>query len=76
MPLLFKRKAIGIGNGGIAITLPAGWVRFAGIKPRDELDIMVDGAIIIFPPFIGDDKRIEILEEIITFLKARKNAGQ
>jgi bifunctional DNA-binding transcriptional regulator/antitoxin component of YhaV-PrlF toxin-antitoxin module len=77
MPLLFKRKAIRFGNGGIAITLPAGWVRFTGIKPRDELDVIVDGAIVIFPRFIGDDKLIEALEEIIALLKARsQNASE
>jgi antitoxin component of MazEF toxin-antitoxin module len=72
MPMVYRRKAIRFGDGGLAITLPAGWVRFSGVRPGDTLEVLVDGSLVVFPPFLrGRRERAEDLRRIARRLVGR-----
>lgn len=46
MPIQSTRKLIPWG-GTYAVTIPAGWVRFYGLKAGDRLEMVANGEIII-----------------------------
>jgi antitoxin component of MazEF toxin-antitoxin module len=72
MPTIYKRKVIRFGDGGLAMTLPAGWVRFSGIRPGDTLEVLVDGSLVVFPPFLRErGERAEDLRRVARRLVGR-----
>jgi antitoxin component of MazEF toxin-antitoxin module len=71
MPTIYRRKVIRFG-GGLAMTLPAGWARFSGIRPGDALEVLVDGSLVVFPPSLKDGReRAEDLRRIARRLVRR-----
>jgi antitoxin component of MazEF toxin-antitoxin module len=72
MPTIYRRKVIRFGDGGLAMTLPAGWVRFSGVRPGDTLEVLVDGPLVVFPPSLRRRKeRAEDLRRIARRLVGR-----
>jgi AbrB family looped-hinge helix DNA binding protein len=49
MPMIFERRLIKMGEGGLVITVPKGWIRFYGLKAGDKLEVITDGEITIRP---------------------------
>ena len=42
MPSTTFRKIIKLGQNGLVITLPAGWVRYHNLKAGDKLEVIVN----------------------------------
>ena len=49
MPTITNRTLIKFGEGGFAVTVPRGWVRYYGLKAGDKLEMVVDGELLIRP---------------------------
>lgn len=49
MPSLDRRK-VRLAGKSLSVTLPAGWCRFFGLKPGDEVEIITDGDVVIRHP--------------------------
>ncbi len=48
MAQLVDRIIFRIGEGAVAVTLPIGWIRYAGLKPGDKVEIIInDDSLII-----------------------------
>lgn len=43
------RKLIRMGDGGLVVSIPPGWLRFHGLKPGDKVEIVTNGKITIRP---------------------------
>jgi antitoxin component of MazEF toxin-antitoxin module len=39
---LVDRVIFRIGEGAVAVTLPIGWVRYAGLKPGDKVEVVIN----------------------------------
>jgi len=39
---LVDRTIFRIGEGAVAITLPIGWIRYAGLKPGDKVEVVIN----------------------------------
>lgn len=48
MPQLERRRVYAAGRS-FAITLPQGWLRYFGIKPGDEVEVVSNGNLVIRP---------------------------
>jgi bifunctional DNA-binding transcriptional regulator/antitoxin component of YhaV-PrlF toxin-antitoxin module len=42
MAQLVDRIIFRIGEGAVAVTLPIGWIRYAGLKPGDKVEIVIN----------------------------------
>ena len=42
MAQLVDRVIFRIGEGAVAVTLPIGWIRYAGLKPGDRVEIVIN----------------------------------
>ena len=42
MAQLVDRTIFRIGEGAVAVTLPIGWVRYAGLKPGDKVEVVIN----------------------------------
>ena len=42
MAQLFDRVIFRIGEGAVAVTLPIGWIRYAGLKPGDKVEVVIN----------------------------------
>ncbi len=42
MAQLVERTIFRIGEGAVAVTLPIGWIRYAGLKPGDKVEIVIN----------------------------------
>ena len=42
MAQLVDRIIFRIGEGAVAITLPIGWIRYAGLKPGDKVEVIIN----------------------------------
>lgn len=49
MPTLTFRKLIRFGEDTLVVTIPAGWVRYYGLKAGDKLKVVADGELVIGP---------------------------
>ena len=47
MPTLTFRKVIRLGQNGLVITLPAGWVRYYDLKAGDRLEVIANKKLIV-----------------------------
>lgn len=50
MPELTIRSVLRVGDGGLAVTIPKGWAKYFGLKPRDKLEVVANGILRIRPP--------------------------
>ena len=57
MPTLVERKLIRFGDGGLALTIPAPWWRFYGLKPGDTVEVVTNGKLTVRP--VRKDSRRE-----------------
>jgi bifunctional DNA-binding transcriptional regulator/antitoxin component of YhaV-PrlF toxin-antitoxin module len=39
---LVDRVIFRIGEGAVAVTLPIGWIRYAGLKPGDKVEVVIN----------------------------------
>jgi len=39
---LVDRTIFRIGEGAVAVTLPIGWIRYAGLKPGDKVEVVIN----------------------------------
>jgi antitoxin component of MazEF toxin-antitoxin module len=39
---LVYRTIFRIGQGAVAVTLPMGWIRYAGLKPGDKVEVVIN----------------------------------
>ena len=39
---LVDRTIFRIGEGAVAVTLPIGWIRYAGLKPGDRVEVVIN----------------------------------
>jgi bifunctional DNA-binding transcriptional regulator/antitoxin component of YhaV-PrlF toxin-antitoxin module len=39
---LVDRIIFRTGEGAVAVTLPIGWVRYAGLKPGDKVEVVIN----------------------------------
>jgi len=39
---LVDRIIFRIGEGAVAVTLPIGWIRYAGLKPGDKVEVVIN----------------------------------
>jgi len=39
---LVYRTIFRIGEGSVAVTLPMGWIRYAGLKPGDKVEVVIN----------------------------------
>lgn len=42
MAQLVDRVIFRIGEGAVAVTLPIGWIRYAGLKPGDKVEVVIN----------------------------------
>ena len=42
MAQLVDRIIFRTGEGAVAVTLPIGWIRYAGLKPGDKVEIVIN----------------------------------
>lgn len=42
MAQLVDRTIFRIGEGAVAVTLPIGWIRYAGLKPGDKVEVVIN----------------------------------
>ena len=49
MSTIHVKRIFSSGQTSCAITLPLGWVRFLGLRPGDELEIIANGDLTIRP---------------------------
>ena len=42
MAQLVDRIIFRIGEGAVAVTLPIGWIRYAGLKPGDKVEVVIN----------------------------------
>ncbi len=42
MAQLVDRIIFRIGAGAVAVTLPIGWTRYAGLKPGDRVEVIIN----------------------------------
>jgi len=49
MPTLTLRKVIKLGQNGLVMTLPAGWVRYYNLKAGDRLEVIANKKLIVRP---------------------------
>ena len=42
MAKLVDRTIFRIGEGAVAVTLPIGWIRYAGLKPGDKVEVVIN----------------------------------
>ena len=42
MAQLVERVIFRIGEGAVAVTLPIGWIRYAGLKPGDKVEVVIN----------------------------------
>ena len=42
MAQLVERIIFRIGEGAVAVTLPIGWIRYAGLKPGDKVEVVIN----------------------------------
>ena len=49
MPTITFRKVIRLGQNGLVITLPAGWVRYYNLKAGDRLEVTANKKLIVRP---------------------------
>ena len=42
MAQLVDRTIFRIGEGAVAVTLPIGWTRYAGLKPGDKVEVIIN----------------------------------
>ena len=47
MAQLVDRVIFRIGEGAVAVTLPIGWVRYAGLKPGDKVEVVINDDYLI-----------------------------
>jgi hypothetical protein len=66
MPVVEKRKPFKIGEVSTAVILPKQWTDFFKIDPdkSDELELIVDTPVVIFPPKLNKKQKVEALEKI------------
>jgi phosphate uptake regulator len=71
MPVLERRKLTKTGKESYIICLPKDWVRFFGLKGGEELDMIADMPVVVFPPQVSSkEQRIDALKKIITLIEA------
>ncbi|TDA32076.1 MAG: hypothetical protein DSO04_02910 [Hadesarchaea archaeon] len=69
MPLIEKRK-LGIGGpNSYQVTVPKGWVKFFKLKPGEEVELVVDTPVVVFPPNLGRKEKIEALQKICKLIE-------
>ena len=49
MPTLQVRRIYQSGKSSCAVTLPLGWLRYLGLKPGDEVELIANREITIRP---------------------------
>jgi AbrB family looped-hinge helix DNA binding protein len=49
MPTLQVRRIYQSGKSSCAVTLPSGWLRYLGLRPGDEVEVIANGEITIRP---------------------------
>jgi AbrB family looped-hinge helix DNA binding protein len=49
VPSLYTRKIIDMRQGSCVITLPKAWLRYFGLKPGDEVEVITNGELTIRP---------------------------
>jgi antitoxin component of MazEF toxin-antitoxin module len=63
MPVTDRRKVVEVG-GSLAVTLPKGWVDFFRLRPGEELGLVVDTPVVVFPRGLTREQKVEALEKI------------
>ena len=47
MPIKVERTLFKIGEGGVAVTLPKGWINYYNLRPGDKVEIIADAELTI-----------------------------
>jgi AbrB family looped-hinge helix DNA binding protein len=47
---LVDRVIFRIGEGAVAVTLPIGWTRYAGLKPGDKVEVIINDDHLLIRP--------------------------
>lgn len=50
MPSSYTQRIIDMRQGSYMISLPKPWLRYFGLKPGDELEVIANGELTIRPP--------------------------
>jgi phosphate uptake regulator len=71
MPVLERRRLTKTVKGSYIICPPKDWVRFFNLKGGEELDMIADMPVVVFPPQVSSkEQRIDALKKIITLIEA------
>ena len=65
MAQLVDRVIFRIGEGAVAVTLPIGWIRYAGLKPGDKVEIVINDDYLLIRPR-KDGLAADVYKEIKT----------
>jgi len=49
MPQIENRKVVRVGKTSSGVILPAAWLRYFGIKPGDEVEVVSNGVVTVKP---------------------------
>jgi hypothetical protein len=70
MPVTEKRKPYRTGESSTGVILPKDWVDFFGINPsKSELEFIIDTPVVIFPPNLDKQMKIDALYKIIKMIE-------
>ena len=56
MPELTIRSVLRVGDGGLAVTIPKGWAKYFGLRPKDKVEVVANGILRIRPPRKSPDR--------------------
>ena len=65
MAQLVDRTIFRIGEGAVAVTLPIGWIRYAGLKPGDKVEVVINDDYLLIR-VKKDDPAAHVYKEIKT----------
>jgi bifunctional DNA-binding transcriptional regulator/antitoxin component of YhaV-PrlF toxin-antitoxin module len=69
MPVIERRK-LGIGGPkSFQVTVPKSWVEFFRLKPGQEVELVVDTPVVVFPPNLGKREKIDALQKICKLIE-------
>jgi antitoxin component of MazEF toxin-antitoxin module len=63
MPVTEKRKVMEVGTS-IGMTLPRGWLDFFKVRPGDEVQLVIDTPVVVFPRGLTKEQKMDALEKI------------